>query len=127
MAFFGEWTAVAAGGALGALMRHGATMAAAQWLPRGFPWGTLAVNVLGSLLMGVAFVLLVERGLVAPAWRVFFTVGLLGAFTTFSAFSMDALALFGTGATARAMLYILASVATCLAAALAGIIMARNF
>jgi CrcB protein len=126
MAFFGEWAAVAAGGALGALMRHGTTLAVAQWLPRGLPWGTLAVNVLGSLMMGVAFVLLVERGLVAPAWRMFFTVGLLGAFTTFSAFSIDALTLFGTGATARAMLYIVASVATCLAACLAGIMLARN-
>ncbi|MEX0430189.1 fluoride efflux transporter CrcB [Spiribacter insolitus] len=127
MALFGEWAAVAAGGALGALMRHGATMAAAQWLPRGFPWGTLIVNVLGSLLMGIAFVLLVERGLLAPAWRAFFTVGLLGAFTTFSAFSLDALALFGTGATARAVLYVLTSVITCLAAALAGIMLTRNF
>ena len=127
MAFFGEWVAVAAGGALGALMRHGATTAAAQWLPRGFPWGTLTVNVLGSLLIGVAFVLLVERGILAPAWRTFFTVGLLGAFTTFSAFSLDALALFGTGAAGRAVLYVLVSVVTCLAAALAGIMITRNF
>lgn len=127
MTLFGEWMAVAAGGALGALMRHGAMSAAAQWLPRGFPWGTLAVNVVGSLLMGIAFVLLVERGMLAPAWRAFFTVGLLGAFTTFSAFSLDALALYGTGAVARATLYVLTSVLTCLAAALAGIMITRSF
>jgi CrcB protein len=127
MAFVGEYLAVAAGGAIGAVMRYGATVAAAHWLPRGFPWATLGVNVIGSLLMGAAFVLLVERGAATGVWRLFVTVGLLGAFTTFSTFSLDAIALYETGAGLRATVYIAASVVTCLLAALAGIFITRSF
>lgn len=127
MTFVGEYLAVAAGGAIGAMLRYGATAAVTHWLPRGFPWATLGVNVIGSLLMGVAFVLLVERGTVPAAWRLFLTVGLLGAFTTFSTFSLDALALYESGAGIRATLYIAVSVVTCLLATLAGIIITRSF
>ena len=127
MAFVGEAAAVAAGGAIGAVMRYGATALVTSWLPRGFPWGTLSVNVLGSLLMGMVFVLLVERGLPGSGGRLFFGVGLIGAFTTFSTFSLDAIALYEAGAGLRAGLYVLASVATCLLATLAGIIITRSF
>lgn len=122
----GEWIAVAGGGALGALLRYGATVSVARWLPGAFPWGTLAVNVAGSLLMGIAVVLLTERGLLTPAWRTFVTVGLLGGFTTFSAFSLDALNLLGQGALLRAGAYVLVSVVICIAAAALGVLLARG-
>lgn len=121
----GEFAAVAAGGAIGAVMRFGALLASTRLLPAGFPWGTLLVNVSGSLLMGVAYVLLLERGVLPPVWRSFLTAGVLGAFTTFSAFSMDALALLQAGAPGRALAYVLASVGVCLMAAALGVMMAR--
>lgn len=120
-----EWIAVAGGGAIGATMRYGAFLWAER-LPRGLPWGTLLVNVIGSVLIGIAFVLLVERGMLSPAWRSFVTVGLLGAFTTFSAFSLDAVMLFNAGEIIRAGLYILASVVLCLTAAMLAITLTRS-
>ncbi len=125
MPLYTEWLAVAGGGAIGAVLRYAAMGASAAWLPKGFPWGTLLVNVLGSLLMGLAFVVLIEREWLAPVWRAFISVGLVGAFTTFSAFSLDALGLLSAGAWARAMLYIGTSVVTCIAAAMLGVITAR--
>lgn len=122
---FNEWIAVAGGGAIGATMRYGAFLWAER-LPRGFPWGTLLVNVIGSVLIGIAFVLLVERGMLSPVWRSFITVGLLGAFTTFSAFSLDAVMLFNAGEVLRACFYILASVALCLMAAILAIMLTRS-
>lgn len=127
MAFVGEAAAVATGGAIGAVMRYSVTALVTGWLPRGFPWGTLTVNVLGSLLMGVAFVLLVERAMPGSGWRLFFGVGVIGAFTTFSTFSLDAVALYEAGAGLRAALYVVASVTTCLLATLAGILITRSF
>ena len=80
---------------------------------------------LGSLLMGVLFVVLQSRGL-PEAWRLTLAVGLLGAFTTFSTFSLDTLALIEQGAVGRAVLYTLASVALCLGAAAVGIAVTRS-
>lgn len=120
-----EWLAVAGGGAVGASLRFSAFLMAQRYLPREFPWGTLLVNVIGSALMGVAFVLLIERGLVNPALRNFLTVGLLGAFTTFSAFSLDAIGLLYAGETLRAGLYILLSVLLCIVVAMLAIWLTR--
>lgn len=127
MAFVGEYLAVASGGAIGAALRYGATAAVHGVLPRAFPWGTLAVNVVGSLLIGVAFVLLVERSLPGSSPRLFFAVGVLGAFTTFSTFSLDTIALYEAGAGLQAAAYVLASVTTCLLATLTGILITRSF
>jgi len=121
-----ELVAIAGGGALGAILRHLTGLAVHGLLGRGFPWGTLAVNLGGSLAMGLAYVLLVERGLLPDTWRSFFTVGLLGAFTTFSAFSLDTIALLGADAPGRALAYVLASVGLCVLAAWLGVIMART-
>ncbi|MRH77177.1 fluoride efflux transporter CrcB [Spiribacter sp. C176] len=121
-----EWVAVASGGALGATLRFSVVMLADRVLPRGFPWGTLFVNVLGSAVIGVVFVLLIERGLLSPAWRSFLTIGLLGAFTTFSAFSLEAVSLLNTGEAGRAAVYVLASVMLCIAAAMVGMAIARG-
>jgi len=123
----GDWVAVASGGAVGAVARYAVTLSANRLLPSAFPWGTLTVNVVGSLLMGVAYVLLTERGLLSPAWRHFMTVGLLGGLTTFSAFSLEALTLMSHGAMLRAMAYVLASVVICIGAAAVGVLLARAF
>lgn len=93
---------------------------------RDFPYGTLAVNVAGSLLMGVSFVLLVERLGSAPEWRALVMIGFLGAFTTFSTFSLETVQLLEGGAVGRAMINVLSSVAFCLVATWLGIVLGRQ-
>ena len=116
--------AVAAGGAAGALARYGLTTLIHRLLGTGFPYGTLCVNVLGSLLLGMVFVAVERKGLGEPA-RLALGVGLLGAFTTFSTFSLDTLILLQQGQVVRAFVYVLLSVAVCLAAAAVGMLVMR--
>lgn len=78
--------AVAAGGALGALTRYLLAVRVYGWLGIAFPWGTMGVNILGSLLLGVVIALIEERGLFSPEERAFLTIGFLGGMTTFSTF-----------------------------------------
>lgn len=105
---------VALGGAIGASLRHGANLGIGRLLGAAFPWHTLAVNVIGSALMGGLVVLLAHRGQqqLAP----FLMTGILGGFTTFSAFSMDTISLAQRGETALAAGYVLASILFSLAA-----------
>lgn len=109
---------VALGGALGASLRYLTFLAVA------FPLGTLLVNVLGSFLMGVAFVVLVDKGLDRAA--VFTMTGVLGGFTTFSAFSLDALRLYERGDVAQAGTYVLASVGLSILGLVLGVFVART-
>lgn len=95
-------------------------------LGRAFPYGTLAVNVLGSLLMGFLYVWLFDRLNVGPAWRAFLLIGFLGSFTTFSAFSIETLNLIEQGAWARTVVNVTASVVVCISAAWVGTILARQ-
>ena len=118
--------AIAAGGAIGALMRFWVSNAVYGVLGRGFPWGTLAVNVIGSLAMGFLYVLMIERLASAPEWRGFLLIGLLGAFTTFSTFSIETLNLIEQAQYARALSNVLLSVLACVGAALLGVMMARQ-
>lgn len=118
---------IAIGGALGALCRYWVGMGAAAMLGRGFPYGTLLVNVLGSLSMGVLFVAVMERLPVAFEWRAFAMIGFLGAFTTFSAFSLETLLLFQEGAPVKAAVNVLANVTLCVGAAFLGYAVARHF
>ena len=118
--------AVAAGGALGAVGRLLVGSWATATLGTGFPWGTMIVNIAGGFLMGLAAVLLMERapgawGRLAP----FVITGVLGGFTTFSAFSLDALFLIERGEAARAALYVGGSVALSIGALWAGLTVAR--
>lgn len=116
--------AVAAGGALGAVLRYGVGLGLAS--RSGFPWATLSVNVVGSLLFGLLIVWLNERLPAASELRVFLLVGVLGAFTTFSTFSWETLVLFEQGAMLRATMNIVGSVMLCVIAAAAGVWLARQ-
>ncbi len=121
-----QWAAIAGGGAVGALMRYWVSTAVYGWLGRGFPWGTLAVNVIGSFVMGLLTVLLIERLDSPPETRAFLLIGLLGAFTTFSTFSVETLMLIESGAWPRALANAVASVLVCVLAAAFGLFMGRQ-
>jgi CrcB protein len=118
--------AIAGGGAIGALLRFWLSTGVYQLLGRGFPWGTLVVNVLGSFLMGLLVVLFMERGLVSPELRAAVLVGLLGSLTTFSTFSMETLALIEQADYLKALLNTLLSVVVCLLACGAGLVLGRQ-
>ena len=118
--------AIAGGGALGAVLRFGMSSTIYRILGREFPYGTLAVNILGSLLMGFLFVVLVERLALSAEWRAALLIGLLGAFTTFSTFSFETLALFENGELFKAFLNIILSVCLCLAATWLGLSLGRQ-
>ncbi|MDH5710863.1 MAG: fluoride efflux transporter CrcB [Gammaproteobacteria bacterium] len=117
---------IACGGAIGAVLRYGASLGVYSLLGRGFPYGTLFVNVTGSLLMGMLSILMLERFNVGPEWRAAVLVGVLGAFTTFSTFSMETLNLMEQGDMMRAMLNIVVSVIVCLAAVWLGVNLGRQ-
>lgn len=115
------------GGGLGAVARYGLTLAATRALGANFPWGTFGINIAGSLAMGIVTGLFFARG--APAeWentRLFLTTGILGGFTTFSAFSLDTIILWERGAMGALAFYVFGSVALAIAALFAGYSVAR--
>lgn len=119
---------VALGGALGSLLRWAGVSWSAR-LARGgvFPWGTLGVNVLGSCAIGFVLTFAFERGHVSPPVRLFVVTGVLGGFTTFSAFSWETMALLRDGHALAAAGYLAGSVLGGLAAALAGAALAARF
>lgn len=119
---------VGAGGALGAMMRFGVSSIIGRLWPSQFPAATLVVNIVGSLAMGLLIGWLART---LPAWaaeaRLFVAVGVLGGFTTFSAFSLDAIALIERGIWGQAALYVLLSVVLCLSGLYCGLLMTRGF
>jgi CrcB protein len=117
--------AIAFGGAVGALGRHFVNVGMVAWVGHGFPWGTLAVNILGSFVMGVLVHVMAVSWSVSPELRALLMVGGLGAFTTFSTFSLDAVALYERGQLVLAAAYVLASVIGALGALVLGIRLAR--
>ena len=118
--------AIAGAGAVGALFRFGLSNGVYRVLGREFPYGTLVVNALGSLLIGYFFVLFLERVDASEIWRSAILIGLLGSFTTFSTFSLETLNLFNEGAYVKAMLNVILSVAMCLAGTWMGFALARQ-
>ena len=119
------WFAVAAGGALGALARWLTVVQMARLLGVDFPAGTMIVNVLGSLAMGLVAALLAQGLSLSAELRTFLTVGFLGGFTTFSAYTLDAVGLADRGEWAAAAFYTAGSVALGVLAFLAGARLAR--
>lgn len=118
--------AVALGGAIGSLLRYWIS----GWLntPEGrLPVGTLSINVIGSLLMGIAFVLIMEKARLSPELRPLIMTGMLGGFTTFSTFSLEAVTLLNEGHTGAALIYVLLSVILCITALYLGLWFTRLF
>jgi CrcB protein len=118
--------AIAAGGALGSVLRYGLSNWVYSLAGRGFPYGTLVVNVLGSLAMGILFVLMVERMGTSAVWRAGMLIGVLGGFTTFSTFSIETFNLIEQGAMAKAAANMLASLILCVCATWFGVMLARQ-
>jgi CrcB protein len=115
------------GAGLGGVLRHGVNMACLRWLGPAFPWGTLGVNIAGSLAMGVLvgwLALRADAGWAHDA-RLLAATGLLGGFTTFSAFSLDAVGLMQRGEIVQAGAYVAASVVLSIAALVAGLGLVR--
>lgn len=117
---------VALGGAIGAALRHLVNLLALRLFGPNFPWGTLAINVLGSLAMGLFVGLLARRLGGSTELRLFVATGILGGFTTFSAFSLDFATLWERGETFSAFGYAFASVITAILALFLGMWLARS-
>ena len=98
------------GGGVGSMMRHGVNVGAARLAGTAFPYGTLTVNVTGSLAMGLFAGYFAFKGDASQSWRLFLMTGILGGYTTFSAFSLDAALLYERGQLGLALVYVLASV-----------------
>ena len=113
------------GGGLGALLRHAVNRLAFALWGASFPAGTMIVNVAGSLVMGLLAGLFASHSAISQPVRLFLTTGLLGGFTTFSAFSLDALTLYERGQVGLALAYVAASVILSLAAIAAGFFLVR--
>lgn len=117
---------IALGGAAGSVLRYWTSLGAHHLFGRGFPYGTLAVNVLGSLAIGMLYVLLVERSSLGVEWRAALITGFLGGFTTFSAFSLETVLLLEQAEHLKAIINIAVSVLLCLAATLVGLYAGRQ-
>ena len=122
-----QWLAIALGGALGSVLRFAAVGYLTPLLNYRFPFGTFVVNIVGSFLIGVAYVLLVEKTTLPVEWRLFFITGVLGGFTTFSAFSLEILQLWQEGHVFNALLYASSSVILGLLMAFVGMASAQKF
>ena len=117
--------AIALGGAVGALSRHYMAAAVSRAFGLGFPYGTLTVNVVGCFLMGLLVEALALRFSITPEARGFLAVGLLGGFTTFSAFSLEVALLYERGQLLLAAIYVVASVVLSVAALFGGLAVGR--
>ena len=123
---------IAIGGALGSMARYASTTYVAPLIFKPtdstvqFPWGTFVVNLLGSFLIGLLYVVLVEKNNLSPLYRLFFITGVLGGYTTFSAYSLEMLQLWQSGQIANAIGYALGSVVCGLLLAFGGMLLAQK-
>lgn len=115
---------VALGGAAGACLRYATSQLVVT--SSGFPLATLLVNVIGSFAIGLVYVLIMEKGIIASYWRPLILAGFLGGFTTFSALSLEAITLIEAGRWQMALAYVLLSVALCLLGAAGGMLLVRS-
>lgn len=118
--------AIAAGGAMGAILRYGADTGSAYLFGSGFPWGTLIVNVFGSFVMGLLIASFTLMGNPSQEMKAFLIVGLLGSMTTFSAFSLDVVTLFERGDVVGMSVYMFGSIFISIMALFAGLFIVRN-
>jgi len=118
--------AVAAGGAAGSAARYMVSVLVQRMLGTGFPWGTLTVNIVGSLIMGALVSAIALRWSVGQTGQAFLMIGVLGGFTTFSAFSLDVATLVERNATGAAAGYVIASVVLSIGALFAGMALSRS-
>lgn len=119
--------AVALGGALGSVARYVMVAQMTRWFGAAFPWGTLAVNIVGGLAIGLLAEAMALKWSVTQEVRLFLITGVLGGFTTFSAFSLEVVALIERGEAAAALAYVLASVVLSVGAVFAGLALIRSF
>jgi CrcB protein len=118
--------AIAVGGAIGSVMRYGLSISVHTVAGRAFPYGTMAVNVLGCLAMGFLFVLFLERFADNAVWRAGVLIGVLGGFTTFSSFSIETFNLLEQGEALKALANVLFSVVLCVGATWLGVVLGRQ-
>jgi fluoride exporter len=114
------------GGGLGATLRHVVNLVCARSLGSGFPWSTFIINITGSLVMGLIAGYLAFKGEASQPWRLFLMTGILGGYTTFSAFSLDTAVLYERGELGLAALYVLGSVVLSIAGLFAGLALVRH-
>jgi CrcB protein len=114
------------GGGIGTMLRHGVNMVALRTVGTGFPFGTLAINVVGSLAIGILTEYFALRGGVPMSARLFFMTGVIGGFTTFSTFSLEAGLLYERGQLGLALLYVAGSVVLGLSAMFGGMALVRG-
>ena len=114
------------GGGLGATLRHFINVFCARSLGSGFPWGTFIINITGSTVMGLIAGYLAFKGEASQPWRLFLMTGVLGGYTTFSAYSLDAALLYERGEPMLAALYVVGSVALSIVGLFAGLALIRH-
>jgi CrcB protein len=114
------------GGGIGAMIRHGLNLAGVRMLGNHFPYATFIINISGSLMMGIVAGYFAFKGDAPQHWRLFLTTGILGGYTTFSTFSLDAALLYERGEFGLAAFYVAASVALSIAGLFAGLALVRQ-
>ena len=114
------------GGGLGASLRHAVNMACARAFGTHFPFGTFIINITGSIVMGLIAGYLAFKGNAAQPWRLFVMTGILGGYTTFSAFSLDTALLYERGEIGLALLYVVGSVGLAIAGLFGGLALVRH-
>lgn len=117
---------IALGGAVGTSLRYGISVGMARWVGTGFPFGTLAANVLGSFMLGVVMEAAPDRELAGVPAKLVLGTGVMGGFTTYSSFNLETLRLAEQGAWGRAGLYLGATLTVCILAGLGGILLVRS-
>jgi CrcB protein len=114
------------GGGLGASLRHAVNIGLARYMGTAFPYGTFLINISGSTVMGLIAGYLAFKGEAAAAWKLFLMTGILGGYTTFSAFSLDTALLYQRGEIGLALFYVLGSVLLSIAGLFAGLALVRH-